>query len=242
MSTQDRQVEVPLSLGIVQSCPTQFDDPFYVYLAEKTSLPVTVYYYGIAKQTTVNDREIGRKVGWNSVGGTGYSAVFCPDVKPLSFARRVLRGNHALIVISGYSNPHALYAAVLAKLKGVPAGLRVDNILPRNGGRLRHAIIKRALYPLLFKLYATGHPAGAQTGEYLMDFGFRGEALFCFPYGVDHQWFARESAQAREDPGKLRAAWGLPAEAQVVCAVVKFAEREDPDPDSRFLGSAKTAS
>lgn len=222
------RVETPLSLGIVQSCPTQFDDPLYVYLAEKTNISATVYYYGINKLATVSDPEIGRKVGWDSVGGSGYPAVFCPDAKPMSFARQVLRGNHSLIIISGYSHRNSLYTAVLANLKGVPVGLRVDNILSRDGGKIRHETLKRALYPLLFKLYTTGHPVGGQTGDYLTSFGFRRESLFPIPYGVNHQWFARESAQARADMGRLRASWGLPADAQVVCGVVKFAEREDP--------------
>lgn len=224
----ETQAAAPLSLGIVQNCPTQFDDPFYVYLAEQSRLPVTVYYYGISGKTVVSDPEIGRNVGWDSVAGSGYTAVFCPQTKPLAFARRVLRGNHALIIISGYHRPHALYTAVLARLKKVSTGLRLDNVLPRNGGRLRHGTIKRALYPLLFKLYKTGHPVGSQAGEYLMRFGFREESLFCFPYAVDHQWFARESAQAQADRFSLRRSWGLPADARVVCGVVKFAEREDP--------------
>jgi len=222
------QAEIPLSLGIVQSSPTQFDDPLYVYLAEKTTVPITVYYYAIGKQITVSDPEIGRKVGWNSVAGTGYSAMFCPEIKPFAFARQVLRGNHALILISGFTQPHALCTAVMANLKGVPVGLRLDSILPTNGVRLRHETIKRVLYPLLFKLYSTGHPVGRQAGEYLVSFGFRRESLFCVPYGVNHQWFAQESARAREGLGELRRSWGLPVEAQVVCGVVKFTEREDP--------------
>ena len=100
-------------------------------------------------------------------------------------------------------------------------------MFPRDG-RLRHEVIKRALFPLLFKLYTTGHPVGDMAAEYLVHFGFRTESLFRIPYGVDNRWFARESVKAGVDRAALRASWGLAAGAQVVCGVIKFAEREDP--------------
>ena len=96
------------------------------------------------------------------------------------------------------------------------------------GGRSRYWFIKRCLFPLLFKLYTTGHPVGRSAGQYLAEFGLKAESQFRFPYGVDHQWFARESAKSRAARSVNRASWGLPPEGQVVCGVMKFSEREDP--------------
>ncbi len=217
-----------MSIGIVQEAPTQFDEPLYRYLAAETALDFVVYYFGAASSTTNEDPEIGRRVGWTTSGDRGYSAVFSQGAKPLQFGRRVIQAGHDLIVISGYNRPHALMTALLARINGTPAGLRSDNVLPRDGGRGRHWFIKSLLYPILYKLYTTGHPIGRQAGEYLAHFGFRAESLFIFPYGVDHRWFARESSAARAEIERLRASWGLPAKGQVVCGVMKFSEREDP--------------
>jgi glycosyltransferase involved in cell wall biosynthesis len=88
--------------------------------------------------------------------------------------------------------------------------------------------VKSLADPSLFGLYTTAHPVGERAGEYLMRFGFNEASLFRFPYGVNHQWFARESLKKREAPNELRASWGVPANAKVVCGVMKFSDREDP--------------
>jgi glycosyltransferase involved in cell wall biosynthesis len=217
-----------MTLAIVQHSPTQFDEPFYRYLSEKTDIQFAVYYYGAGGTTAKQDPEIGREVGWITSDRRGYPAAFLAGTGPLQFARQVVNAKHGLIIISGYNHKHAFSTALMAKLKGIPAGLRSDNVLPKAGGRRRFSFIKRLTYPIVFKLYTTGHPVGRQAGEYLTAFGFKSRSLFLFPYAVDHQWFARESSRLRQDLPQLRASWGLPPNGQVVCGVIKFSEREDP--------------
>ena len=217
-----------MSLGIVQHSPTQFDEPLYRYIAKETNYRFVVYYYGSDGLTVIKDPEIGRHVGWSTAADHGYAAVFCKGANPFQFARRVVQAKHDIIIICGYNHPHALFTAIMAKLKGIPAGLRSDNVLPRDGDRRLYWLIKFLIYPLLFKLYTTGHPVGEQAGRYLTKLGFVKESIFCFPYAVDHQWFARKSSNARGDVAKLRAIWHLPPGGRVVCGVMKFTEREDP--------------
>jgi glycosyltransferase involved in cell wall biosynthesis len=216
------------SLGIVQHSPTQFDEPLYRYMAKETDIRFVVYYYGSDGSTVIKDPEIGRHVGWSTAADHGYDAVFCKGANPFQFARRVVQAKHDIIIICGYNHPHALYTAIVARLNGLPAGLRSDNVLPRDCDRVLYWLIKRLTYPLLFKLYTTGHPVGEQAGRYLTKLGFEKESIFCFPYAVDHQWFARESSNARGDVDKLRAIWHLPPVGKVICGVMKFTEREDP--------------
>ena len=216
------------SLGIVQRAPTQFDEPLYRYLAKYTDLKFVVYYYGADEVTVPIDAEIGRTIGWGTTADRGYPARFFQGVKPFQFARQVVLAKHDLIIISGYNERHALYTALVAKANGVPTGLRSDNVLPSTGQRARYWLVKRVIYPLLFRLYTTGHPVGRQAGQYLLKYGFHSDSLFRFPYAVDQEWFALESSRARADGAKLRVSWGLPANGQVVCGVMKFSEREDP--------------
>ena len=226
------------SLGFVWPFPTQFDDPLFRFLATETDLDCTVYYFGTKSDKVQIDAEMAGAVGWTFDDERGYRAVFCGGMNPSAFARRVVSAGHDLIISSGYNTAHALLTALLAKRKGIPVGLRVDNILPEVGGRSRYWRLKRMVYPWLFRLYATGHPVGKRAADYLEMFGFELQSLFIFPYAVDHGWFARESAKARRDRAGLRAYWGLPADADVVCGVVKFSEREDP---VTLVGSVRLA-
>lgn len=214
------------SLGIVDHNPTQFDEPFYRFLTRETGIRCTAYYYKSSASGRI-DHETGLAGGWNQTSERGYSAVFLPEATPLAFARKVVAAKHDLIITS-YHSRHSLYTALLARLHGIPVGLRTDGLLAAAGGRQSHLQIKSLVFPLLFRLFTTGHPVGKQTGDYLIHYGFSKESLFLFPYAVDHHWFSAESAKLRADLSALRASWGLPEGAKVVCGVVKFSEREDP--------------
>src|SRR5262249_37807572 len=134
----DRAPQQGISLGIVQNTPTQFDEPLFRYLTAQSRIRLVVYYYAASDAVAKQDPEIGRQVGWNSHSDRGYAAEFSPEAGPLRFARRVVNAGHDLIVVFGYNERPALCTAVLAKARGIPVGLRSDNILPANGGRLRH--------------------------------------------------------------------------------------------------------
>jgi glycosyltransferase involved in cell wall biosynthesis len=217
-----------VSLGIVQAAPTQFDEPFYRYLAGESKVRFKVYYYAASDSSVGVDPEIGQKVGWAPAPERGYPAEFFREPDAAGFARTVVGSGHDFIVVSGYNQPHALLTALLAKWKGVPTGLRSDNVLPKAGGRARFWAIKRIVYPLFFRLYAAAHPVGRKAGEYLTWFGFSEGALFRFPYAVDHRWFAQEAAWTRAHCEEVRRQWGLKADGPTVCGVMKFSEREDP--------------
>src|ERR1700722_14206588 len=126
------------SLGVVQEGPTQFDEPFYRYLTTDTRLQLKVYYYGRNSADTGKDPEIGRHVGWEPSVHRGYEAIFTPKVSPARFARMVARMDHDLVILSGYNKSHTFFSALIAKLTGVPIGLRSDNVLPKAGGRSRY--------------------------------------------------------------------------------------------------------
>ncbi len=216
-----------MSLGIVEKRPTQFDEPLYRFMAREADLRCTVYYYGAEPCSVSTDPEMGRPVGWRSFEGGGYSAKFCPGMTPLSFARQVADANHDLVVTPASRDRHAIFAALLSRVRGIPVGLRHDHILSIDGRSFRWKI-KSLLYRRLRGIYSTGHPVGRQAGEYLKRFGFSEEQLFLFPYAVDHKWFACESARARAVSPNPRDRWGLPQNAPVVCGVMKFSTREDP--------------
>lgn len=217
------------SIAFVQRAPTQFDEPFYRFLSKDTGLTSTTYYYGTDNSHVEHDPEINRTVGWGGDGGNrGYQSVFLPRSSPFSFALHVIRARHDLVILGGYNDRHLFSTALLSKVFNNPVGLRSDNLLPELGGSSKLWMAKSFIYPHMFRLYTTAHPVGNGSESYLTRFGFKERALFRFPYGIDHDWFAQQCAAARRNRNEVRRSWGLPANVPVVCGVMKFSEREDP--------------
>src|ERR1035441_2356900 len=154
-----------MSLGIVQEAPTQFDEPLYRYMANEAKIDFVVYYYGKSGRANSFDPEMGRHTAWDLNGNGAYKTELLGRHTPIQFARKVTGAGHALLIISGYSQRQGLYTAIMGKLRGVPVGLRSDNVLPLDGGSDRYWRIKSLLYPIMFKLYTTGHPVGEQAAK-----------------------------------------------------------------------------
>lgn len=218
----------PVSLGILQDGPTQFDEPVYTMAAATPDIRLTVYYHGATARQRIRDPEIGRTVGWGGAGRHSYTAVYRDRESAWLFLKRLLRAGHDLVIVSGYNKPIPVLAALLGRLYRVPLGLRSDNVLPEVGGSGRYWTLKQILYPLWFRLYATGHPASVGATRYLVRFGFSEGMLFRFPYCMDRATFSPAAESARRERMAIRQRWNLPPEAMVVCGVLKFAPREDP--------------
>jgi glycosyltransferase involved in cell wall biosynthesis len=216
------------SVGILQEAPTQFDEPVYALAARTQDIRLTVYYYGANAGAPIIDSEIGRKVGWWGGGAHPYHAVFKAGQSPFRFLSNIFEMRHDLVIVSGYNKPITAMAAVMGRMMHTPVGLRSDNVLPSLHAPGRYWAIKRILYPVWFRMYATGHPAGVGAARYLERFGFPEERLFRFPYCMDAEHFAQAAEKARSTRNELRAKRGLSPMAQVVCGVIKFSPREDP--------------
>lgn len=216
------------SLGVLQEAPTQFDDPVFRLAAGSPDIRLTVYYYGGPAGGDVYDAEIGRRVSWREDTGQGYRAVFRNGENRLAYVRRILGAGHHLIIVSGYNRPIPLMTTLGGRIRGVPIGLRSDNVLPSSGARKRFWAVKKLLFPLWFRIYTTGHPVGENAAAYLARFGFAARRLFRFPYCMDGDALRKETDQAKTDRASLRKQWGLAPDARVICGVIKFSDREDP--------------
>jgi glycosyltransferase involved in cell wall biosynthesis len=218
----------PCSVGVLQFAPTQFDDPLFRLAAAAPDIRLTVYYYGGESGNRRYDPEMGRTTEWREDTGKGYRAVYLGSGRKIAFVRAMLRAGHDLLIVSGYNEPITLMAAIGGAVSGVAIGLRSDNVLPAAGLPGRFWALKRILFPLWFRIYATGHPVGENSARYLERFGFSRSRLFWFPYCMDGEAFWSEAEKARQDREKLAAEWGLPPGARAACGVIKFAPREDP--------------
>lgn len=218
------------SLGIVQNKATQFDGPLYRRLAAQPDIELTIYYYAQPPREAYFDPELNRCSGWDHDVLSDYRAVFSQSGigSQCSLVRRILNAGHDLVIVSGYTNLVPLLTAIGGKMRGIRVGLRSDNVfLYRNKSSWKWKM-KDRLYPLVFRLYTTGHPVGTLANEYLLRYGFSADRLFRFPYNVDNEYLARLCGEHRQQRDSIRAEMKIPTDVPVVLGILKFHPREDP--------------
>ncbi len=88
-------------------------------------------------------------------------------------------------------------------------------------------VLKRALFPLLYRFLADGVlvPSSA-SGRFMESLGVPPERIFLTPYVVDNEGI---KARAKEtDRNAMRKSWGVPPDARIVTFVSKFLPRKRP--------------
>ena len=219
------------SLGILQNHTTQFDAPLYRLMAKEPDLDLTVYYHCQQPGSQPIDPEINRPPEWDHDVFSSISAVYAGRslLDKLRFINKIVSARHDLVIICGYSHVVTSLTTLLCRLKGVPTGLRSDNILTDDRAQgLMKGVAKRVLYPLIFRMYSVGHPVGTLAENYLLDYGFEPDRLFRFPYAVDNDYLKNLCARYRENRVELRQNMGIRENDLVVLGIAKFHHREDP--------------
>jgi glycosyltransferase involved in cell wall biosynthesis len=219
-----------VSLGIIQTHATQFDGPFFRFLARDPRFDLTVYYTRDDGARVSVDPELARRESWDHDVTSGYRyQVRNGGFKGLVLLLiRALQARHDLIIVSGYTSMAHLVLAMACKLRHIAVGIRSDTTLLYDGLPTVKSRMKKILLPALLRLFDVGHPTGTLAAEYLCHYGMANSALFLFPYNVDNEYLAMMSAKCREERKILRKKMGISEEDFVVLAVLKFIPREDP--------------
>lgn len=214
------------SLAIVQTHATQFDTGLFRRLTAN-GLNLTVYYTEPDPIKPLRDPELGRTSGWDFDLGSGYTWEAPARKADGAYARSILKAGHHLVVVSGYTQPFSLRLAFGGRLRGVRIGLRSDSILTYERAGWKR-LLKRMGLPLLLKLFHSGHPTGSLARDYLRSYGMRDHRLFDYPYAIDDGLIGARLPISRANRQTLRKEFGIPDDAPVVLAAVKFVPREDP--------------
>ena len=218
------------SLGIVQMNATQFDGPFFRYLAKRGTVDLTVYYTRQYGDTQSVDEELQSVIGWANDVISGYRYFLRPAgfMGFFRLLKTILKSHHDLVIIAGYYPAGHLLIVLLCRLRGKAVGLRSDSILLYGKPTGFRGIVKSLLLPRILGLYRTGHPTGTLAAEYLLHYGMPKEQLFMFPYNVDNDWLTQQTVNAESSCEELRKQLGIPTEAPVILGILKFVPREDP--------------
>jgi glycosyltransferase involved in cell wall biosynthesis len=216
-------------VGIVSGSPTQFDAPFFRYVAEHHPGSLHVLYVDRDRMgNTFFDAELASDVSWGIDLIGGYSHAVLPATRRLRWHFEQLRGARCdLLIVNGYRGGWPLLAAIVGRALKMPVALRLDSVLFGDAGRAKR-LARRALFVLWKRLFQHFFAVGLASVDYLEWAGVARERISLFPYPADLDHFRRE---AQLDDGERRAGrerWGLPTDGPVVLSVAKFNQREAP--------------
>ena len=217
------------ALVIIQARATQFDGPFYKYLAEAGRFTFRVYFTETADALRPYDPEISRHPDWSSDTVSGYPYSVFPVGVParLRMCLSIVTARPSLIIVSGWRSFEGCLILLLANFVRIPVGLRADNCLPPDGAKPT-PLLKRLARACLFRLFTTGHPVGTLAAEYMISCGLDRSRLFEFPYLVDRDSLTRLNQSALRDRRSVRANLRIQPDDFVIVGVMKFVDREDP--------------
>ena len=217
------------SLAVLMSHPTQFDGPLFSRITQAGLIDLTVYYLDTGRIAEMVDSELGFSPNWDTAVTEGYRWVSCPQgfLRKLVFIYRESIASHKydLVILPGYSALGTTSLALLPHRQKL--GMRLDTaaIYPEAAWK---AWCKRVVLPRLFRRFATFHPVGSLTEQFLERSGVSRAKMFRFPYAVDNAYFEEKANHFRQRRERILSDLGISSGTFVVLGVLKFVPRENP--------------
>lgn len=220
---------------IVATHPVQYASPIWSGMAHHPQLDVTVAYCSLqgARAGSI-DPEFGVEVQWDIPLLEGYPWVEVPNrsrrpgigrffgfTNP-GLWRLVRHGSFdAIEIFTGYVYASFWIALLAAKIARVPAlfGTDATTLDPRQG-RSWKRLVKRIVWPLLFRLADEVIVPSTGGLELMNSLGIPEDRVTLTPYVVDNERWLAQSARA--DRAAVRASWGASAEDPVVLFCAKL--------------------
>lgn len=220
--------------GILVTHPIQYFAPLYRQLAGDDSIDLTVYF---AHRPTPAERGVGFGVAfeWDIDLTSDFPHHFLRNVSPrpdlISFrgcdtpeiGAIVQQERFDAFLVSGWSTRSYWQAMLACWRTGTSVMVRGDSQIDRSQPLLRRSL-RRILYPVFMRRFATCLAVGERSEEYFRRHGAR--RIRRVPHFVDNEFFGR--AVAERDRDEQRARFGIPADALVFLFVGKFVEKKRP--------------
>lgn len=119
-----------------------------------------------------------------------------PVIAPLEIAQMIWRGEYAAIHLQGWGHPVLATAFVMGWLTGSPVLSETDTPLPRDLP-LYKRVLKRLLYPWLFRIPRYFLPAGSRQAKYLRYYGVPANNIIIGKMTVDVDYIKQVSIRHR---------------------------------------------
>jgi glycosyltransferase involved in cell wall biosynthesis len=217
------------SLAVLMTHPTQFDGPLFSRISRAGVIDLAVYYLLTDRIADKVDDELGFSPNWDIPVTEGYRCVSCPHgfVRKLVFLHRECVASHKydLVIFPGYSSLEAIFLALLPH--GQNLGMRVDTAPIYPEARWK-AWCKRMVLRRLFQRFATFHPVGSLTEQFLKRLGVPSSKMFRFAYAVDNAYLAERAERFRQERERILSDLRISSATFIVLGVLKFVPRENP--------------
>ncbi len=211
---------------IISDKPTQFDAPFFRYIAaSETSIKLRVLY--TSGNRSLYDPELLQEVSWgiDLLKDYTYSVLYTGNsvqqlyrlIKPSDF-----------VLVCGHGSLPALVAYGLCFFLDKRCAIRLDTVDWRNQSRFKLIVYKRPLFALLNVVCSYFLACGSRTRNFLTMVSINPSKIKRFPYIVDTDWFATASAASTTEQLKVRGTLQISTGNAVILAVVKLSARESP--------------
>ena len=217
-----------MKIGFLVAHPTQFEGPFFQFAARDHKHLIRVIYSDPDCLQELFDPELGTKVSWGIDLLSGYSYELMPKRKRMRWLLKDISGQkYDLLIINGYSRSEYLLAAVVAKLKGTPAALRLDSVAFGKASAAKRRV-RQIGFLALKRFFQHFFAIGSRTIEYLEDQGVKRDRISVFSYAVDADYFRVKSCLTTETQNVIRERYGIDAASRIILSVTKFNQRESP--------------
>jgi glycosyltransferase involved in cell wall biosynthesis len=217
-----------MRIGFLVNHPTQFEGPFFQYVARESEHLMHIIYTDSHRLNNNFDPELKMDISWGIDLLSGYSNECMPRCNRIHWLLNHLqRQKYDLLIINGYSRSEYIIAAILARLMGIPAALRLDSVQFGDISTTKR-LVKRLLFLILERLYSHFFAIGSLTVEYLQGHGICEDHISLFSYVVDTNYFKEKSNVSDKSKEILKRRYHLPEQSTVVVSVTKFNEREAP--------------
>lgn len=234
-------------LGILATHPIQYYVPWYRALDRAVDL--RVFY--CQRQTPEGQAAAGFGVpfAWDIPLLEGYRHRFLtnqarePDVSSFfgcdtpEVSQIICQQRFDAFIVQGWATKSFWQAMMACWRSGTPLLVRGDSQLASS----RHAIWQVAKY-LPYRLFIPRFDAylivGERAREYLLHYGASPRRMFFAPHAVDNEFFSRQADPLRRERERLRAAWGIPADAVVFLFAGKFIPKKRPADFVRAVAGA----
>ncbi|OAQ38589.1 hypothetical protein A5893_14340 [Pedobacter psychrophilus] len=214
-----------MKVGFVVNHPTQFEVPFYQYVAHHFKEDSFEIFYLKTQENQHFDPELKQEVKWGFNLFEGYPHQFLPLENRLSIFEKIIQEEkYNLIIINGYKNQYAKFADI-CRANDVKVALRLDSVLFNQAFWkiwLRKLILKKEYYKFDHFLVT-----GKVTKNYCSAMGIPEKKINLFSYCVDNDFFNLSNKPKSDYYQCIESKYSLNKES-VILSVAKFVARESP--------------
>ena len=191
----------------VAAHPVQYTSPIFQRMAAHPGFDLHVAYCSLRGAEPGHDPEFGATVQWDVPLLEGYSWSHVPNrgtgeesffgLRNPGMAKLIREGNYdAVLCFVGYVRATFWIAYFAARLSGSAFlfGTDASSVAPRDGARWK-PWLKRAVWPLLFRLADQVIVPSSATGEMMRELGVPENRISLTHFVVDNDWWTEQAGR-----------------------------------------------